>query len=205
MISILSAVVALFLAQPAHPLDYYAYAQQWPNGACMNPAKKCNAQLPTTFTIHGLWPSNIVKPHPDSCAKSFNSSLINSLVPQLSNVWPNIEKGNTNVRFWGYEWNKHGSCSPFSQYNYFNHAISLYNQNNLMSMLAAQNILPNGTSHPPQDFINAIQLDVHVQPLLVCVNRNYLAEIHLCFDAAASIHINCPRPSSPTCSNSVIF
>ena len=123
---------------------------------------------------------------------------------QLSTMWPNIEIGRSNVVFWAYEWNKHGSCSPFSQYDYFNHAISLYNQNNLKSMLAAQNITP-GTSHSIQVIFNAIQLHVGVQPLLVCFNRNYLAEIHICFDVTATSHTNCPVPSSQTCATSVIF
>ncbi|KAL5096366.1 hypothetical protein RYX36_000693, partial [Vicia faba] len=68
-------------------------------------------------------------------------------------------------------------------------------------MLAAQNIIP-GTCHTIQVIFNAIQLHLGVQPLLVCFNRYYLAEVHICFDVTATNHRSCPIPSSQTCASS---
>lgn len=56
--------------------DYFTRVDEWPTVFCMT--TRCRRQIPTEFTIHGLWPSNNVSPQPAFCSPThpFNISLV---------------------------------------------------------------------------------------------------------------------------------
>lgn len=189
-------------AQPS--FNHYTFAQQWPPSVCINSHKRCTNQIPSTFTIHGLWPSNAVPLHPRNCIipSSFDFNRIQSLVPLLSIAWPNLN--GINKRFWKTQWDKHGSCSLFNQFDYFKHAIYLWSKNNLTSILEEDDITPGGY-YDKQRIIDVIVNNIGVDPNLTCVG-NSLAEIHLCFDPTYAINYrNCPYSHHQTCATATIF
>jgi len=221
------------LPQPL--FNHYTLAQQWPPSACKKSHKRCTNQIPRNFTIHGLWPSNAVPLHPRNCIipSSFDSNRVSSsqssviilcillymllsvfcfvftlqqiqsLVPRLSIAWPNLN--GINKKFWKSQWDKHGSCSSFNQFDYFKHAIYLWSRNDLTSILQEEGITPGG-SYDKQHIIDVIFNNIGVIPTLTCVGNNSLAEIHLCFDPTfAIIYMDCPSSHRQTCAMATIF
>ncbi|GAU24358.1 hypothetical protein TSUD_390670 [Trifolium subterraneum] len=203
---LLMYTISIAFAQPA-AFDHYTLAQQWPAGVCKSSTFKCINPIPSSFTIHGLWPSNKLSPHPRKCSPSFDHTKIKSLEPQLRIVWPNLKLTNTNIKFWKDQWDNHGSCSPWTQNDYFMKAMSLQVHNNLTTMLQAKGITPTGGPHQKQLITDAIKHKVHVDPFLVCAARRYLVEIHICFDVTTSLkHVNCPTPNpAQICGTHVIY
>jgi ribonuclease I len=72
------------------------------------------------FTIHGLWPEN-----KEFCSnEKFNISLIQDLQNEMNIKWFSCYGNNT--EFWNHEWSKHGTCTNFTQHQYFEKSLSIY-------------------------------------------------------------------------------
>lgn len=85
---------------------------------------KCNHS--SNFSIHGLWPEYTPTTYPQFCNSSntFNISVIKPLFPQMMEDWRSCY-GDTYL-FWKHEWDKHGTCTDMSQFNFFNNTLFLY-------------------------------------------------------------------------------
>ena len=72
------------------------------------------------YSIHGLWPHN-----GNYCSnKKFDMDKIGSLLPRLHRHWySNYGKDET---FWKHEYEKHGTCSGLSEYDYFEKALDCF-------------------------------------------------------------------------------
>jgi len=46
-----------------------------------------------------------------------------------------LKKGIPNLAFWKHEWNDHGKCSGFYQHEYFQTALKLFDDVNLLEQL----------------------------------------------------------------------
>jgi len=80
----------------------------------------------SSWTIHGLWP-----PESFPCTHTnLTRGDLGNLIPTLEEVWPTCEHGphQTDFRFWSHEWWKHGSCTGWTPYDYFNRTILLYEE-----------------------------------------------------------------------------
>jgi ribonuclease I len=80
------------------------------------------------YTMHGLWadPENSCT----SCTKEpfSEDNLSEETLKDMNIYWMSCVNGNTNEKFWGHEWSKHGTCSGMSQEEFFSTAISLYKE-----------------------------------------------------------------------------
>ena len=80
--------------------------------------QRCSADAP--WTIHGLWP------HDTYCRDgSFDVSGISSLEDQLDVYWPSCQNMNS-VDFWAHEYQKHGTCMPWTEWQYFKNVMSVF-------------------------------------------------------------------------------
>ncbi|XP_050384388.1 ribonuclease S-F11-like [Argentina anserina] len=211
-------LVMLFLsssgaANAANTYDYMQLVLQWPATFCYN-NPDCSPNFPRgTFTIHGLWPSNYSTLEykcvgtPFDPAEMFaaeNHGLRDYFLPQ---AWPQLKAGYTNLGFWSYEYNKHGTCSEnnLKQMDYFRQAYwgwIRFNPYNLFGASPKQ-IYP-GNYYYTADIEAAIQMVTTEKPLLMCkkvkvgpVYNWLLQEVIICLDRWAVRVVPCgPRRSS---------
>jgi len=115
----------------------------------------------------------------------------------LHSNWPNLV--GKDFTFWKTQWTKHGGCSEatFPKLEYFNLALHLYEQNNLLNILEKEQIVPddkklynvssvfaavhNHTSHDPE-------LSCYHDPKL---NVTALYQIRICLSTNGTSFINC--------------
>uniref|UniRef100_A0A6V7QUN2 Uncharacterized protein n=1 Tax=Ananas comosus var. bracteatus TaxID=296719 RepID=A0A6V7QUN2_ANACO len=154
-----SSIPLVLLALPvfavlctAQDFDFFYFVQQWPGSYCDTKQSCC---YPTTgkpladFGIHGLWPNNNDGSYPSNCDSHnpFKSSEIKELIGQMQKHWPTLAcPSNDGLKFWGHEWNKHGTCSEsvLDQHSYFETALRLQKETNLLEILRESGIRPGG-------------------------------------------------------------
>jgi ribonuclease T2 len=139
---------------------------------------------------------------------------------QLNKDWPSLEVRDNlnppvpridNLRFWGEQWVKHGTCSypMLDQYEYFSLALKLYNGINLREMLRKESIIPRGTAVPRQAILDAIKKHMNCKPQIRCQeiqNQDYLYEIRLCLTASKDpTFIDCHTDFAGCKQNAVYF
>nr|CAC27788.1 RNase S5 [Prunus avium] len=193
--------------------DYFQFVQQWPPTNCRVRTKCSNPRPLQYFTIHGLWPSNYSNPKmPSNCIGSqFNESKVYPrLRSKLRISWPDVESGN-DTKFWGDEWNKHGTCSQriLNQFQYFERSQQMWRSYNITNILKKAQIVPNATqTWSYSDIVSPIKTATNRTPLLRCksqpksqANFQLLHEVVLCFDYNALVHIDCNRTAG--CWNNV--
>ncbi len=85
---------------------------------------KCDQSA--NFTIHGLWPTIDEYDWPQYCNTSsyFNETAIEILQPELQSYWTSCYQ--TDLKFWGHEWLKHGTCTNLTEFEYFRKTLDLY-------------------------------------------------------------------------------
>ncbi|XP_062585790.1 uncharacterized protein LOC134247439 isoform X2 [Saccostrea cucullata] len=167
--------------------DFFILVLQWPVTFCR--IKNCAKEPPNKWTIHGLWPSNVIY-----C--EHNESFQEKNIPEntkalMNDIWPDLTSKNGNRNFWSDEWRKHGTCADVdgtrSLAGYFTKAVDLAHRYSISSFLENSNITPNATT--------------------TYTIRNWIFEVRLCLDKTFNI-INCnknngkgrvlyPPPSSP--------
>ncbi|XP_054779683.1 ribonuclease MC-like [Prosopis cineraria] len=179
----------LFSAVQLKPgFDYFLLALQWPNTFCKTqPMGKppCNPNPPTQqdFTIHGLWPQFNSGKAPANCrpAPDMTPDDLRKFEQDLLAYWPDLHDANDfdkSMRFWQYEWNKHGTCSSnkFSTQQYLKITIDLaknYAQP-ILSKMRAAGINPDAaTPHDETNIQNAVK---------DATGQSLLQEIRLCVE-----------------------
>ena len=77
------------------------------------------------FTLHGLWPQDTDGDYPCTCTQeAFDPSILTPIQADMDRYWPSLN-GPSNT-FWEHEWSKHGTCTPWSVHDYFNHGLQTY-------------------------------------------------------------------------------
>lgn len=195
--------------------DFFILVLQWPVTFCRT--KNCAKEPPNKWTIHGLWPSNVV-----DC--KHNESFQEKNIPDntkafMIDIWPDLTSKNGNRNFWAYEWKKHGTCADVdgtrSLAGYFTKAVDLAHRYSISSILENSNITPNATTTYTIPAIeDGIVLETKGKPQILYKRletdgkiSNWIFEVRLCLDKTFNI-INCnknngkgrvlyPPPSSP--------
>ncbi|KAI3377098.1 hypothetical protein L3Q82_000297 [Scortum barcoo] len=137
------------------------------------------------------------RPWPDKgidCNSSwhFNSSEIEDLLPDMKRSWPDLLNPSS-VRFWKYEWYKHGTCaakadSLDSQHKYFSKALELYHKLDLDSILKKFDITPSEKYYSFSQIEGVIENFYGVKPKIQCVHPSknadaqILGQIEICFN-----------------------
>ncbi|XP_020105232.1 ribonuclease 1-like isoform X2 [Ananas comosus] len=189
---------------------------QWPGSYCDTKQSCC---YPTSgkpladFGIHGLWPNNNDGSYPLNCDSHnpFKSSEIKELIGQMQKHWPTLAcPSNDGLKFWGHEWNKHGTCSEsvLDQHSYFETALRLQKETNLLEILRESGIRPGGF-YRLDEIKEAIKEGLGFAPGIEC-NRdesgtNQLYQIFLCVDNSGKQIIECPVFPRSKCRDKVEF
>lgn len=111
--------------------------------------KRCHPDKPTNpltnpsnnpWSIHGLWPEYNLRHWPQFCQphNKLNLTLLNPILPQLHRYWYSCydnQPKHTDQTFWEHEWEKHGTCTGFSQFDYFNETLHLFMKDNTQRIL----------------------------------------------------------------------
>ncbi|KAJ4974299.1 hypothetical protein NE237_007473 [Protea cynaroides] len=197
--------------------DFFYFVQQWPGSYCDT---KGNCCYPTTgkpdadFGIHGLWPNYNDGTYPSNCDPNtaFDPSAISDLTTSLEINWPSLACPSSNgLSFWSHEWEKHGTCSEsiLDQHGYFDRALKLKTQVNLLQALENAGIKPNGSFYSMVSINKAITEAIGFSPGIECnvdVSGNHqLYQIYLCVDTSGSNIIECPVLPTSSCGSKVEF
>ncbi|KAL9424171.1 hypothetical protein AB3S75_036120 [Citrus x aurantiifolia] len=202
----------------ARNFDFFYFVLQWPGSYC-DTAKSCC--YPTTgkpaadFGIHGLWPNYNDGSYPSNCDPNapFDQSQISDLRSSMQKNWPTLACPSGNgITFWSHEWEKHGTCSEsvLNQHQYFQTALNLKNQINLLQALRTAGIVPDGSSYSLESIKDAIKEASGFSPWIECnvdeSGNSQLYQIYLCVDTSASNFINCPVfPNGKKCGSQIEF
>ena len=192
----------------------YVLAYSWTPGFCFtnNPNYPgCLDPKPywqNNFTLHGLWPQYDTTGYPSYCStESFDPNIpIQIGWTTMTTYYPDVKYEETDTdydSFWEHEWDKHGTCSELSQYDYFQQAITLVEQSfttpeiihdyinttNSLSANAARNSFGGPT-------YTALQ----------CSDSNILTGVYTCWSHSHVLQIECPASvqKEDTCSLSYL-
>ncbi len=101
-------------SEPWEIYDYYFFALQWSATICKTEGQSCYEKLnkipKNEVSIHGLWPSLLKGKNLDECNKG--TQIIIKDDAKMDNIrkyWISLNQ-NSNSKFWGHEYNKHGYC-----------------------------------------------------------------------------------------------
>jgi ribonuclease T2 len=177
--------------------DYYVLALSYTKTFC-NYNTCNNDKIKPYFTIHGLWPSNLYGPSPADCkGEKYDTNILKNLKDELDQKW--IE-AKINSEFRKYEWNKHGTCSGLSLYEYFDKTLKLYDEINLNELI--KNIIHiNGSPKMDKTFLTSHLNENYPFVKLLC-NNEYLEEIRFCLNKNYDL-IDCQ--GSDKCPNEIII
>uniref|UniRef100_A0AAU8BTP5 S10-ribonuclease n=1 Tax=Citrus maxima TaxID=37334 RepID=A0AAU8BTP5_CITMA len=199
--------IASGTAQKNPGFDHFWLVQSWPPVYCLK--YPCKNNPPLDFVLHGLWPVNSSGHTLKNSSHKFDDleTTIENLpfIEELKSNWPSLASTNY-TSFWKHEWDNHGSGQPLDPPDYFLAANRLTKNVDLLSTLRRNGILPDGTSHPITDYVDATK-DIYGYPRLTCVHRYLLKEVNLCVDRQARNFISCNHKErgSTTCGKNINF
>ncbi|KAJ9709316.1 hypothetical protein PVL29_001002 [Vitis rotundifolia] len=197
--------------------DFFYLVQQWPGSYCDSKQSCC---YPTTgkpdadFGIHGLWPNYEDGSYPSNCDSSnpYDESKISDLIRSMQEEWPTLACPSGNgSKFWAHEWDKHGTCSEslLSQHQYFEAALDLKKDVDLLQILKKAGIRANGESYTLNNIKNAIKDAVGITPWIECnvdsSGNSQLYQVYLCVDTSGKNIIECPVMPRGKCGSSIEF
>ncbi|KAK9675914.1 hypothetical protein RND81_11G041100 [Saponaria officinalis] len=215
--SLLFVQLLFVISAFSQDFDFFYFVQQWPGSYC--DAKK-TCCYPTTgkpaadFGIHGLWPNYNDGSYPSNCDSNtpFDQTQISSLLGKMQREWPTLAcPSNDGINFWTHEWDKHGTCSEslLDQHSYFQKALDLKDQTNLLQALSSAGINPNGESYSIGSIKDAIKEGVGYTPFVECnvdsSGNSQLYQVYLCVDNSGSNLIECPTFPHGKCGSEIEF
>ncbi|KAL0385797.1 UNVERIFIED_CONTAM: Intracellular ribonuclease LX [Sesamum radiatum] len=216
-----SAAITLLLLQclstlcSSQDFDFFYFVQQWPASYCDTRRGCCypNTGKPDEdFSIHGLWPNYNSGKYPQNCDResSLDRSTISDLVSRMHKDWPTLAcPSGDGMKFWGHEWEKHGTCTSLDQHTYFQAALDLKSKANLLQVLGDAGIRP-GKFYSLESIKQAIEGGVGYEAYIECnvdpAGNHQLYQVYLCVDTSASNFIQCPLlPHGRGCGNKIEF
>ncbi|GAB4840017.1 Ribonuclease pancreatic beta-type [Ancistrocladus abbreviatus] len=211
------AVVALCKSKGAD-FDFFYFVQQWPGAYCDTKGHHCcypkSGKPAADFGIHGLWPNYADGSYPSNCDPSnpFDESEIQDLEDRLTAEWPSLScPSSDGMSFWTHERNKHGTCSEsvLDERGYFQAALDLKDQTNLLKALNDAGIEPNDEFYNLEDAKQAIQAGVGSEPWIECNHdahgNSQLYQVYLCVDTTGKNLIECPVRPRGNCASRIQF
>lgn len=173
--------------RPGGDYTYYLMTKRWPAGECKF-NEHCFKDLSKydKWVIHGLWPEFSNNTWDQFCTKNkFNITAVEDLRAQLTEYWPNLLDGKGAESLWAHEWEKHGTCSPLKEKEYFELTLAFHEQTDLTTWLKNSNIRPsNSHTYTEAQFRDAIKDHIdHRSIQFNCETRKsgrYIKEIYFC-------------------------
>ncbi|KAL8518708.1 hypothetical protein ACS0TY_009886 [Phlomoides rotata] len=212
----LFVLLCLSILGSSQDFDFFYFVQQWPASYCDTRRSCC---YPTTgkpdddFSIHGLWPNYDSGKWPQNCdpESSLEKSEISELISRMEKDWPTLAcPSGDGMRFWGHEWEKHGTCTSLQQRAYFQAALDLKKNANLLQVLGNAGIHP-GKFYSMESIKKAIEEGVGGYEAFTECNvdtqgNHQLYQVYLCVDKSASKFVHCPiLPRGRSCGSNIEF
>ncbi|KAJ6811977.1 ribonuclease 1-like [Iris pallida] len=201
----------------AQDFDFFYFVQQWPGSYCDTRQSCCypsTGKPAADFGIHGLWPNYNDGTYPSNCDSRtpYVASKISDLTRRMQSDWPTLAcPSGSGQTFWSHEWSKHGTCSEsiLNQHGYFQAALNLKQQVNLLQILTSAGIQPNDQYYSLDSISQAIAQATGHTPGIEC-NRDesgnaQLYQIYLCVDTSGASLVECPVLPTGKCSSDVQF
>ncbi|XP_059648837.1 intracellular ribonuclease LX-like [Cornus florida] len=199
--------------------DFFYFVQQWPGSYCDTKQSCCypkTGKPAEDFSIHGLWPNYNDGSYPQNCDpdSTFDRSEVSDLIRTMEEDWPTLAcPSGDGLKFWGHEWNKHGTCSEsmLDQHAYFQKALDLKKKANLLQVLKSAGIRPgDGKFYSLASIKEAIEEGVGNSAYVQCnvdpSGNSQLYQVYLCVDTSASNFIKCPvLPRGRLCGSKIEF
>lgn len=199
--------------------DFFYFVQQWPGAYCDSKGRQCcypkTGKPAADFGIHGLWPNYADGSYPSNCdsSHSFDESQIEELGSRLKSEWATLAcPSGDGLKFWAHEWNKHGTCaeSTFSkQSDYFQAALDLKEQTNLLQALKNEGIEPNDKFYNLEDMKQAFEKGTGFEAWIECNHddegNSQILQVYMCVDTTGKKLIKCPVIPRGNCASRVQF
>jgi ribonuclease T2 len=186
----------------------YVFAYSWKPGycyttnpdypGCLEPKEYWKYNL----TIHGLWPQYDTTGYPSYCStESFDTNVPYEIGwDTMTTYFPDMNYAETSPdydSFWEHEWDKHGTCSGLSQYDYFSETI------NLSKIFITPSIIDkyiNTTGKLLSDDLRN-ELGGKTYVALKCDSSSIFTEAYTCWTQTSFKQIECPSSvlSEDTC------
>ncbi|XP_075658631.1 extracellular ribonuclease LE-like [Castanea sativa] len=175
--------------------DYFYLVLQWPESYCNTGKVTCyDSPRDHRFTLHGMWPQKNGIFHPSHNLQVQRGS--NDLLRRMDRWWPSFNAAHkrSNRPFWKTEWKKHGTCTSFTQSEYFEKAISKAEYLDPYYILSKAGIQP-GMQTYTSEIKNEIEMTFNLKPRIHCNEDQYgtvqLYEITFCVDKTGTQFQNC--------------
>ncbi|GAU16040.1 hypothetical protein TSUD_339110 [Trifolium subterraneum] len=190
--------------------EFFKLVAQWPPAACLSFGRCSALRKPQNFTLHGLWPSNTstTVTQPRACFNNihFTGAMVQTLFPRINISWPDLRLAQEE-RFWGAQWDNHGTCSQnnFNLLSYFKLALDIKDQVDILKAFGNKNIHPHPTNlYNKAAFEFAIKAITKKDPELRCIISRkvvYLFEVGLCLDPTGKNFMDCPTSNNVRVTN----
>lgn len=125
---------------------------------------------------------------------------------ELKRIWIDFQHGDDN-QFWKAQWDMHGSCfyENFNQEAYFQMAIDLYQEVELVRVLMSQNIDPiyeqdfelEDLKNKLRDALGGVRVQIRCTTPTDQNDRplpNEIEEIRVCYDPVGNQRVDCEDP-----------
>ncbi|KAK2974565.1 hypothetical protein RJ640_016906 [Escallonia rubra] len=169
------------------PVDYLLLVLQWPYSVCnVKGDRPCFDPVPDDFKIHGFYPHYKDGTSATDCPAVPIGKSLDSIKYQLLQKWPTLFVNNpeedllkASQKFWRRQWEKHGSCSNLSPFDYFSMALKFRGQLNPLEVLRREGVEPSGRSFTAKELQDAMPFT----PKVKCNKKDempQLKEVQFC-------------------------
>lgn len=180
--------------------DLMILTQHWPFTTCLDWEEgrqhgSCRKIDRPTWTVHGLWPTQLHKIAPNFCNNSwpFDVSTLASVRTDMDTYWPDVELRDVPNSLWEHEWTKHGTCASqglvpgiSSESEYFAAGCRLGKESPVTDWLAAAGVVPSDSKRYPMSAVwDAVVAGAGTRPHVDCQKIQgevYIKEIKVCYD-----------------------
>ncbi|XP_062194038.1 ribonuclease 3-like [Phragmites australis] len=215
---LLSLILGLLAAANAVPFDFYYLILMWPGAYCEDSDNGCCVPkygypsedfFVRSFITFDLSINKAVVRCKNGSPFDYNK--LDKIENNLNHYWSNIKCPATDgVNTWKSAWNSYGVCSGLKQLDYFNAALQLRKQADVLSALSDQGIKPDYKLYSTEKIKWAVSQKLGVTPGVQCrdgpFGKKQLNEIYLCVDTDAKTFIECPKlPPGLQCPAEVVF
>jgi ribonuclease T2 len=195
--------------------DLYVFAYSWQPEFCHGKTGYYGCEHPEqlwneVFTVHGLWPQYQAGGYPSYCtSEAFDENVAVQVGWEtMTTYWPDVQYKETDSNydtFWTHEWDKHGTCSGLSQFDYFNYATQLIQTFGTPSAYTAA--ATNGGNMNANDLRN--DFGGASKASLQCSSGKYINGVFTCWSTVNGVpttQVVCPADvqSEDTCTSTTV-
>ncbi|XP_078172629.1 ribonuclease 1-like isoform X2 [Carex rostrata] len=225
--SVLVCILALLCISPFVPAqgaaesDFFYLNLLWPGSYCRSVYWK-TCCMPTTgepaldFFVESMetydsYSGNAVTNCNSTC--SFYVNQLRNFITDMYSYWPEVKcPSNNGVTKWKSTFCTYGTCSSLTQANYFQQALKLRKDLDLLSYLATKGIVPSNTAkYELEDVESALRAKLSFSFVIEC-NRmmprsdgSQLLRIKICISSDGKTIISCPISKETNCGSQVKF